>query len=39
MTDEEKIENNICPECGGKLIPGSGCKTCAVCGWSPCKVG
>jgi len=39
MSDKEKIEAGICPECGGKLIPGSGCATCCECGWSPCKVG
>lgn len=39
MSDKEKIEAGICPECGGKLIPGAGCSTCGSCGWSPCKVG
>jgi len=25
-----------CQECGGKLIRGSGCSHCIVCGWSKC---
>ncbi len=27
----------ICPECGSKLVPDSGCMYCPFCGWSLCK--
>lgn len=26
----------ICPECGGRLLGGSGCLACRACGWSRC---
>lgn len=25
-----------CPECGGFLVPESGCWVCLACGYSPC---
>ncbi len=25
-----------CPECGGPLIHGEGCRTCPLCGYSAC---
>ena len=27
----------VCPDCGGKLIYSGGCKTCSNCGWSKCS--
>jgi len=27
----------ICPECGYRMIPDSGCSFCPNCGYSPCK--
>lgn len=29
--------NNICPECGAKIIHDSGCMSCKSCGWNKCK--
>lgn len=37
MTDKEKIDNGICPQCGGKLIRQGGCTECMQgCGFSLC---
>lgn len=27
----------VCPDCGAKLVPESGCIYCPICGWSKCK--
>lgn len=27
-----------CPECGGRMVPDSGCEKCLRCGYSPCKI-
>lgn len=29
--------SQICPDCGYRLIPDSGCSFCPNCGWSQCK--
>lgn len=36
---EEKLgaKYGLCPECGAKMIPDSGCSYCPFCGWSECK--
>lgn len=28
----------ICPECGAKLFPDSGCMCCKICGFSACAI-
>jgi ribonucleoside-diphosphate reductase alpha chain len=33
---DTKIEESICPECGGKLVHEAGCATCKDCGYSRC---
>lgn len=33
---DTKIEETICPECGGKLVHEAGCATCKDCGYSRC---
>ena len=27
----------VCPDCGGKLVYNNGCKSCPNCGWSKCS--
>ena len=29
--------DEVCPDCGGKLVYNSGCKSCPNCGWSKCS--
>ena len=42
ITDTEHTDSladkssGTCPECGGQLMPGSGCETCVECGFSRC---
>lgn len=33
---DTKIEESICPECGGKLVHEAGCTTCKDCGYAKC---
>lgn len=33
---EDKIANNICPDCGHSLTRKEGCIVCMSCGWSKC---
>lgn len=33
---EQIKENEVCPECGGKVEKIGGCMTCINCGWSKC---
>ncbi len=28
--------DEVCPDCGGKLVYNNGCKSCPSCGWSKC---
>jgi len=38
--DDEALyckKEDICPDCGAKMIYAEGCKVCPVCGYSPCK--
>ena len=37
VEDEEPIHNNLCPECGEKLVFEEGCNICKNCGWSKCS--
>ena len=37
MTEQEKIDNGYCPECGDKLVSTGGCKSCQSCAWSKCE--
>ena len=37
VQDEEPIHNNLCPECGEKLVFEEGCNICKNCGWSKCS--
>ncbi len=29
--------DEVCPDCGSKLVYNSGCKSCPTCGWSKCS--
>lgn len=31
------VTNEVCPECGGKLVRDGGCVHCQDCGWSRCS--
>lgn len=35
-TEQERIDNGICPECGSALNHIGGCIQCEECGWSKC---
>lgn len=37
MTDNEKIEADICPECGALLIHYDGCIRCQICAFALCQ--
>lgn len=34
---KEEIANEVCPECGGKLVRENGCTHCVDCGYSKCS--
>jgi ribonucleoside-diphosphate reductase alpha chain len=34
--DDTIIENEVCPQCGGKLKHENGCVLCLDCGWTKC---
>ena len=34
---EEKNKNDICPNCGEKMVREEGCKICKSCGYSVCS--
>lgn len=34
--EEEVIQGEVCPDCGGRLIRENGCIHCIDCGWSRC---
>lgn len=36
IKDGEKVENSVCPECGGTLVYSEGCMMCTSCGNSKC---
>lgn len=36
MSDGEKIDNDICPQCGGRIFRQGGCASCPSCGWALC---
>ena len=38
LSDSEKIEAGICPNCDSELIFQDGCKNCPVCGFSACGI-
>lgn len=33
----KEVTNEVCPECGGKLVRDGGCIHCQDCGWSRCS--
>lgn len=33
---DEVIENEACPDCGGRIVRENGCIKCIDCGWSKC---
>lgn len=33
---DEVIENETCPDCGGRIVRENGCIKCIDCGWSKC---
>ncbi len=34
---ESRSEDDICPDCGNKLVHRNGCVECPVCGFSFCN--
>ncbi len=36
IRDGEKVEGEVCKECGGTLVYSEGCLSCKDCGWSKC---
>lgn len=36
--EKKNVQNNICNECGSKMMPEGGCFTCPNCGYSPCSI-
>ena len=38
LSESEKIEAGICPNCDSKLIYQDGCRNCLTCGYSACSI-